>query len=36
MSVQPFGALLFTIFAVLWLTTTRFWRGDRTRLATAG
>ncbi len=27
MSVQPFGALLFTIFAVPWLTTTRFWRG---------
>jgi hypothetical protein len=35
-SVQPFGALLFTIFAVPWLTTTRFWRGDRTSPATAG
>jgi len=36
MSVQPFGALLFTIFAVPWLTTTRFWRGGRTSPATAG
>jgi hypothetical protein len=27
MSVQPFGALLFTIFAVPWLTTNRFWPG---------
>jgi glycosyl transferase family 87 len=35
-SVQPFGALLFTIFAVPWLTTTRFWRGDRTSPTTAG
>jgi hypothetical protein len=25
MSVQPFGALLFTIFALPWLTTNRFW-----------
>jgi glycosyl transferase family 87 len=27
MSVQPFGALLFTIFALPWLTTNRFWLG---------
>lgn len=27
MSVQPFGALLFTIFALPWLTTNRFWPG---------
>jgi len=33
MSVQPFGALLFTIFAVPWLTTNRFWGGKRTRLS---
>lgn len=33
MSVQPFGALLFTIFALPWLTTNRFWPGGRTRLS---